>query len=108
MARKGNLILEHEDLSYASLVDSRLTIPTRKKMALARVKSFDPERSFLIRKLKGMGPGDAMPQGGGMLPDETIKMIEDWIARGAHSRQEECVTKAPDADDRQDGTPQPR
>jgi hypothetical protein len=96
VARKGNLILEHEDLSYASLVDQPPDHPDAKKMALSRVKSFDPERSFLIRKLKGLGPGDAMPQGAGMLPAETIKMIEDWIARGAHSRQEECVTKAPD------------
>jgi hypothetical protein len=96
VARQGNLILDHEDLSYASLVDQASDHPEAKAMALSRVKSFDPERSFLVRKLKGMGPGDPMPQVGGMLPADTIKMIEDWIARGAHSRSEECVTRPPE------------
>ena len=99
VARKGNLILEHEDLSYSDLVDHASDHPDAQAMGLLRVKSGDPANSFLIRKLKGMGPGDQMPQGGGMLPDETIQMIEAWIARGAHTREEECQTKATTAGD---------
>jgi hypothetical protein len=96
VARQGNLILEHEDLSYANLVDHPSEHPDAKAMGMLRVESRHPGSSFLIRKLRGKGPGDSMPQGGGMLPEETIQMIEDWIARGAHTRAEECVSKAPE------------
>jgi len=98
VAHQGNLILEHEDLSYASLVDQPSDHPDAKHMGLLRVRSGDKDGSFLIRKLRGLGPGDQMPQGAGMLPEETIKMIEDWVARGAHPRQEECLITAPPPD----------
>jgi hypothetical protein len=96
VARKGNLILEHEDLSYANLVDHPSDHPEAKAMGMLRVESRHPGSSFLIRKLRAKGPGDSMPQGGGMLPEETIQMIEDWIARGAHTRAEECATTEPE------------
>jgi hypothetical protein len=90
VSRKGGLILEHEDVSYESLVDHRAEHPDAQALGLLRVASGDPAHSFLMRKLKGEGPGDAMPQGGGMLPDDVIQMIEDWIRRGAHTTAEEC------------------
>jgi hypothetical protein len=95
VARQGNLILEHEDLSYANLVDQESFHPDAQRQRILRVQSGSPGNSFLIRKLRGLGPGDPMPQTGGMLAEETIKMIEDWITRGAHTRAEECVTTAP-------------
>src|SRR5262249_18540656 len=79
IARTGNPILEEEDLSYSLLVAHASDHPEAQTMGLLRVKSGDPANSFLIRKLKGMGPGDQMPQGGGMPPADTIQMIEDWI-----------------------------
>lgn len=91
VARAGGLILEHEDLSYSSLVDTESTHPDAKQANMLRVRSADPENSLLIRKLKGLGPGDRMPQNSAPLPPETIRMIEEWIARGAHTRSEECV-----------------
>jgi hypothetical protein len=95
VSRKGNLVLEHEDLSYASLVDQPSDHPEAKAAGLLRVASGDPANSLLIRKLKAMGPGDSMPQNGGMLPDDVIKVIEDWVARGAHNTAEECPALPP-------------
>src|SRR5215468_1597208 len=76
VGRKGNLILEQEDLSYTNLVDHESDHPEARAMGLLRVESGHPASSFLIRKLRGLGPGDQMPQGGGMLPEATIQMIE--------------------------------
>src|SRR5262249_9914452 len=60
------------------------------KANLLRVKPGDPANSFLIRKLRGQGPGLPMPQSGGPLPESLILMISDWIARGAKSTAQEC------------------
>lgn len=95
IARKGNLVLEHEDLSYISLVDQPSDHPEAKAAGLLRVASGDPANSLLIRKLKALGPGDSMPQNGGMLPDDVIKVIEEWVARGAHQTFEECPALPP-------------
>ncbi len=96
LARKGGLVLDGEDISYASLVDVESAHPEAKSMGLMRVKSGDPENSFLVRKLRAMGPGDSMPQAGGMLSEEVIAVIEDWIARGAHETTEECAALDPE------------
>ena len=44
----------------------------------------DPSNSYLYRKITGSGiTGDRMPQGGPYLSDAQIKLIRDWIRRGA-------------------------
>jgi len=60
-ARQGGLVLESEDVSYESLVGHGATHPEAKSAGLLRVKPGDPVDSFLIRKLRGRGPGDPMP-----------------------------------------------
>ncbi len=95
IARQGGLVLSSEDVSYANLVDVAPEHPDAGSMGLMRVASGDPENSFLLRKLRGMGPGDTMPQAGGMLSEEIIEVIEEWIARGAHSTLEECEALGP-------------
>jgi hypothetical protein len=94
IARQGGLVLESEDVSYSSLVDQPSTHPEAQAAGLLRVKSGDPENSFLIRKLRGLGPGLAMPDGGAPLPESIIAVFEDWIARGAHTTVEECPALA--------------
>jgi len=89
VARKGGLVLDHEDVSYQGLVDREPQHPDARGL-YPRVKSGDPLNSFLIRKLRGQGPGDRMPQAGAPLSEDTIQMIEDWIRRGAHATAEEC------------------
>lgn len=43
----------------------------------------DPDRSLLIDRLRARRGLPLMPQGGPMLPEETIALIEAWIAAGA-------------------------
>ncbi len=51
---------------------------------LLRVAPGDPANSYLYRKITGAGiTGDRMPQGGPYLSDAKIKLIRDWIRRGA-------------------------
>jgi hypothetical protein len=92
VARQGGLSLESEDISYQSLVDRPPTDPTAQTMGLLRVAPGDPARSFLLRKLRGEGPGTAMPQNAPPLPQSIVAMVEAWIARGAHTTAAECST----------------
>jgi MFS family permease len=51
---------------------------------LLRVAPSDPSNSYLYRKITGAGiTGDRMPQGGPYLTDAQIKLVRDWIRRGA-------------------------
>ena len=51
---------------------------------LAIVAPSDPSNSYLYRKITGAGiTGDRMPQGGPYLSDAQLKLIRDWIRRGA-------------------------
>lgn len=51
---------------------------------LVRVSPGDPSNSYLYRKITGAGiTGDRMPQGGPYLNDAQIKLVRDWIRRGA-------------------------
>jgi len=90
IGRQAGLVLSSEQLSWSNLVDVDPQHPEALAMGLKRVDSGNPENSFLIRKLRGMGPGDSMPQAGGLLSEEVITVIEEWIARGAHETLEEC------------------
>lgn len=51
---------------------------------LQRVAPGDPASSYLYRKITGAGiTGDRMPQGGPFLDNTRIKLVRDWIRRGA-------------------------
>lgn len=67
--------------SYANLIN----VASPRDANLIRVIPFNPDGSFLIRKLEGTQPllGDPMPQGGPYLPQATIDVIREWIANGA-------------------------
>src|SRR5262245_22763379 len=60
--RKGELVLETEDLSYKSLVGRPAAHPEATDRI--RVVPGDPASSYLVQKLRGQGPGDPMPQAG--------------------------------------------
>jgi hypothetical protein len=52
--------------------------------SLRRVAPGDPASSYLYRKITGAGiTGDRMPQALPALPDASIKLVRDWIRRGA-------------------------
>ncbi len=66
--------------AYASIVNQAST----EMPSLMRVLPGDPSNSYLYRKITGAGiTGDRMPQGGPYLNDAQIKLIRDWIRRGA-------------------------
>ncbi len=95
LARQGALVLESEDVSYKSLVNHPAALP--EAAGRLRVKPGDPDGSFLIQKLRGQGPGLAMPNSGVALPDPVVQMIADWIQRGAKTTAEECASPTPGA-----------
>jgi hypothetical protein len=95
IARQGGLVLESEDVSYKSLVNHPAELT--EAAGRLRVKPGDPDNSFLIQKLRGQGPGLAMPNSGVPLPDPIIQMIADWIQRGAKTTAEECASPSPGA-----------
>jgi hypothetical protein len=58
--------------------------PSLEMPQLVLVAPMDPANSYLYRKITGAGiTGDRMPQGGPYLTDAQIKLIRDWIRRGA-------------------------
>jgi len=66
--------------SYAQTVNH----PSVEMPGLMRVVPGDPANSYLYRKITGAGiTGDRMPQGGPFLTDAQIKLVRDWIRRGA-------------------------
>ena len=79
LGKQENLILT-AGRAYANTVGVTSTeIPQ-----LLRVAPSDPSNSYLYRKITGAGiTGDRMPQGGPFLTDAQIKLVRDWIRRGA-------------------------
>jgi len=66
--------------AYANTVGK----PSTEMPSLLRVKPNDPANSYLYRKVTGAGiSGDRMPQTLPPLSDAQIKLIRDWIRRGA-------------------------
>ncbi len=79
LGRQENLILTPA-AAYSNIVNvSSVQMP-----ALRRVQPGDFANSYLYRKIAGAGiTGDRMPQGGPFLSDAQIKLVRDWIRRGA-------------------------
>lgn len=66
--------------AYAQVVNH----PSVELPQLVRVAPGDPANSYLYRKVAGAGiTGDRMPQGLSPLNDAQLKLIRDWIRRGA-------------------------
>lgn len=84
-SKSGNLDLSTGS-SYGNLVSVPPSNTTAKGKGDLRVYPGDPNRSFLVRKLRGTldsGEGNRMPLGGTPLTDYTIQRIEEWIRGGA-------------------------
>jgi hypothetical protein len=58
--------------------------PSVEMPSINRVTAFDAPNSYLYRKITGAGiTGDRMPQGQPPLTEAQIRLIRDWIRRGA-------------------------
>ncbi|HVE70360.1 MAG TPA: hypothetical protein VNI54_03255 [Thermoanaerobaculia bacterium] len=66
--------------AYAAIVNqSSVEMPS-----VARIRPNDPDNSYLYRKIIGVNiTGDRMPLNLGPLSDGQIKLVRDWIRRGA-------------------------
>jgi hypothetical protein len=79
LGHQENMILT-AGRSYANAVG----VTSSQNPGLKRVAPSDPANSYLYRKITGSGiTGDRMPQGGPFLNDAQIKLVRDWIRRGA-------------------------
>lgn len=79
LGRQQGLILT-AGRAYADIVN----VPSTEIASLKLVTPGDPNNSYLFRKITGAGiTGDRMPQGGPFLNDAQIKLVNDWIRRGA-------------------------
>jgi hypothetical protein len=59
-------------------------VPSVERSDLNRVEPGDPDRSYLVKKLRGDADitGLRMPDGGSLTPEE-IQLVIDWVRRGA-------------------------
>lgn len=75
---------EDQVLTAAQSYNQTVNHPSVEMPSLSRVTPLDPANSYLYRKITGAGiTGDRMPQGGPFLSDTQIKLVRDWIRRGA-------------------------
>ena len=72
-------------LAAASAYNNLVDAPSQQQPGLNRVTPNDPERSYLIKKLRGDLDisGSRMPQGGPFLSDAEIDRFVRWIDNGA-------------------------
>lgn len=82
--KAGDLVLE-EGLSYDNLVGAKPANPSALASDFLRIAPGRPERSFLLAKLTGPGPGqgDLMPRGSTGLRGAEIDAVRAWIQAGA-------------------------
>ena len=79
LGQQENLILT-TGVAYTNIVG----VPSVEMPQLSRVQSGDFTNSYLYRKIIGQGiTGDRMPQTGPALTAAQMKLVRDWIRRGA-------------------------
>ena len=71
-------------LDSANAFNDLVNVPSQEVGSLLRVEPFNPDDSYLVRKVEGTASvGGRMPLGGPPLPAEDITLIRDWILDGA-------------------------
>lgn len=75
---------QQQNLSAGVAYAQTVNVASTEMASLLRVKPNDPANSYLYRKITGAGiTGDRMPQSLPPLTDAQIKLVRDWIRRGA-------------------------
>jgi Lamin Tail Domain len=84
----GSRPAEDMDLSEGQAFDNIVAVPSNEAPDLNRIEPGDPDKSYLLHKLRGTqrsagGSGSRMPLGGRALADDQIARIRQWIEQGA-------------------------
>lgn len=81
----GQLDLSSADASYSALVMAPVMNEVASENGWVRVRPYEPELSFLVRKIQqpGIGEGAPMPMGKYELTDYYVDLVATWIAGGA-------------------------
>jgi hypothetical protein len=71
-------------LDSANAYNDLVGVASQEVGSLLRVDPFNPDDSYLVRKIEGSASvGGRMPLGGPPLPQDDILLIRQWIAEGA-------------------------
>ena len=72
------------NLSPGAAYINIVRVPSAERPDLHRIEPGDPDRSYLVKKLRGDPDitGLRMPNGGTLTPAE-IQLVIDWVRRGA-------------------------
>ncbi len=72
------------DLSPAAAYGSVVGVPAVQRSGMKRVEPGDPERSYLVKKMRGDADisGGRMPLGGPYV-EAQVRLVSDWVRRGA-------------------------
>lgn len=72
-----------DDSAYVHIVN----VSSRENSSLKRILPFDPNNSYLVRKIQGTGiSGGRMPLGGPYLTQTQIDSVRSWVTQGAPAR----------------------
>ncbi len=85
----GSSPQQNQDLSEGSAYDNIVSVPSQENPSLLRINPFDPDNSYLVRKIEGVNivPGtERMPLGGPYLGPAEIDTIRTWVLNGALPR----------------------
>ena len=72
------------DLSPAAAYGNLVGVPAVQRAGMRRVEPGDPERSYLVKKMRGDADisGGRMPPGGPYV-EAQVRLVSDWVRRGA-------------------------
>jgi CHRD domain len=85
----GGVPAEGQNLAAGQAIANIVNVKSRES-ALDRIEPGDPEKSYMIHKLRGTqrtvgGSGSRMPLGGAALPPAQLQLLETWIKEGAQN-----------------------
>ncbi|HIG17603.1 MAG TPA: hypothetical protein EYQ31_10140 [Candidatus Handelsmanbacteria bacterium] len=70
-------------LAAANIAAAIINVPSNQRPNLKRIDPGNPDGSYLLQKVRGIGANAQMPLGGTPLSAAEIQLIADWITAGA-------------------------
>jgi hypothetical protein len=88
------------NLEKSKFLNSLVNIPSQEMPSLKLVDTENPEKSYLLMKIRGDKTiiGTRMPAGSSPLKNSEIKTIKDWISRLSKNKSAEVNAQPPNGD----------